>query len=1130
MTTAEYIQILNERYTQGNATEHTFRSDLQNLLETLLPDYQATNEPKRIECGAPDFILNRKGNPIPIGYIEAKDIDDKDLEGQKKNGNKEQFDRYKAALGNIIFTDYLDFHFYQNGVFLTKIRIGEITEPKSDRLRSEGQTETVRLILAFPKNFATFENLLKDFCLYLGQNITNPLQLAQFMAGKAKLLAEVLEKSLISDEANQENSTLKEQLDAFRQILIRDIRPKGFADVYAQTITYGMFAARIKDTDLQTFNRQKAADLIPKSNPFLRKLFQYIAGYDLDSRIVWIVDSLAEVFLYANVEEILQNYGKNTQTEEPIIHFYETFLAEYDPSTRKSRGVWYSPKPVVSFIVRAVDEILRTTFGLERGLAEKIQILDPATGTGTFLAEAVRQIHRKFAGMQGTWANYVEQDLIPRLNGFELLMASYAMAHLQLDLLFRETGYQITDNQRVKIFLTNSLEEGNTTLETSFASWLSAEANEANRIKKQTPLMVVLGNPPYAVSSSNRNDWIQGLIADYKKGLKETKLNLDDDYIKFIRLGQHFVEKNGFGVLAYISNNSFLDGVTHRQMRKSLLQCFDQIYVLDLHGSARKKESDLEGLADQNVFDIMQGVSINIFVKTGKKAKGELGKVLHCDLQGKRQAKFDFLNENTLKSVKWQVLDFEEPYYFFVPKDFSLQTEYEEGFKVTDLFVTYNSGVKTDRDALFIDFEPNKLEKRIKSLFEGNYDYYFKKEYRIENSSSYQLLSKIKKVQFSARLISPIQYRPFDYRYIYYDPNLVSRAGYEVFQHYSNGRENIGLIASRQFGAGEHFICFISKSLHEISSQPYAPYYNFPLYLYPETPKIRPISEKEKNELQIRLKQAKEHYKQIRDFFNKTVLPFFNTLQNPDEAQCKLFEENKSIYEEAKATVEKLEGKIREAESPNLPSMLLEEQPRKPNLDMGIVQKIAEKIGLEFVAEKSENQNEFSPIDLLDYVYGVLHSPAYREKYQSFLKIDFPRVPYPESFEKFRTLANLGSELRKLHLLESPLLDELSTNYPESGNNLVENTRFAKTDRIYINENQYFDKVSESVWNFYVGGYQPAQKWLKDRKDRNLTAEEILHYQKLIGALTETQRIMGEIDFINYSLSGNSFVQKLTDF
>ncbi len=1103
MTTAEYIQILNERYTQGNATEHTFRGDLQNLLETLLPDYQATNEPKRIECGAPDFILNRKGNPIPIGYIEAKDIGDRDLEGLKKNTNKEQFDRYKAALGNLVFTDYLDFHFYQNGIFLTKIRIGEVKDNQ---------------IFPLFANFQIFENLIKDFCLYLGQNITNPLQLAQFMAGKAKLLAEVIEKSLVSDEANQENSTLKEQLEAFRQILIKDIRPKGFADVYAQTITYGMFAARIKDTDLQTFNRQKAADLIPKSNPFLRKLFQYIAGYDLDSRIVWIVDSLAEVFLYANVEEILRNYGKNTQTEEPIIHFYETFLAEYDPSTRKNRGVWYTPKPVVSFIVQAVDDILKVNFGLERGLAEKTQILDPATGTGTFLAEVVRQIHSKFAGQQGTWANYVEQDLIPRLNGFELLMASYAMAHLQLDLLLRETGYQITDNQRVKIFLTNSLEEGSTTLETSFASWLSAEANEANRIKKQTPLMVVLGNPPYSVSSSNRNDWIQGLIADYKKGLRETKLNLDDDYIKFIRLGQHFVEKNGFGVLAYISNNSFLDGVTHRQMRKSLLQCFDQIYVLDLHGSARKKETQTDGLADQNVFDIMQGVSINIFVKTGKKNKGELGKVSHYDLQGKRQAKFDFLEKNTLKSVKWQILKFEEPYYFFVPKDFSLQAEYEEGFKVTDLFKTYNSGVKTDRDALFIDFEQNKLEKRIKSLFEGNQDYYFKKQYRVENSSSYQLLSKIKKVQFSARLIKPIQYRPFDYRYIYYDPNLVSRAGYEVFQHYSNGRENMGLITSRQFGAGEHFICFISKTLHEISSQPYAPYYNFPLYLYHETPKIRSISEKELNELSIRLKQAKEHYKQIRDFFNKTVLPFFNTLQNPDEAQTKLFEENKSIYEEAKTTVEKLEGKIREAESPNLSDSLLEEQPRKPNFKMEIVQKIAEKIGAEFVNETpppapSPKRGEyFSPIDLLDYIYAVLHSPAYREKYQSFLKIDFPIVPYPETFEKFRNLANFGSQLRELHLLENSVLDELTANYPISGNNLVENTRFAKTNRVYINETQYFENVPESVWNFYVGGYQPAQKWLKDRKDRNLTSEEILHYQKIMAALAETERIMQKID------------------
>ena len=443
MTPEQYLENLNRRYVLGNATEHTFRGDLQQLLESIVPDIAATNEPKRQSCGAPDFILTRKD--IPIGFIEAKDIGDTDLDGTKKTGNKEQFDRYKASLGNLIFTDYLHFHFYKNGEFITKLSIGEIVHGK---------------IVPTAANFNSFIYFIKEFCTHVGQTIKSPKKLAEMMAGKARLLSDVIEKALNSDVENHENSTLKEQMSAFREILIHDITPKGFADVYAQTIAYGMFAARLHDPTLPTFSRQEAAELIPKSNPFLRKLFQYIAGPDLDDRIKWIVDNLVEIFLASDVEDILKNYGKATKTEDPIIHFYETFLSEYDPKLRKARGVWYTPHPVVNFIVRAVDDILKTEFDLPQGLADtskikikvdqqgkkvekevhKVQILDPAAGTGTFLAEVIRQVHSKFEGQQGIWSNYVEQHLLPRLNGFEILMASYAMAHLKLDLLLTETG------------------------------------------------------------------------------------------------------------------------------------------------------------------------------------------------------------------------------------------------------------------------------------------------------------------------------------------------------------------------------------------------------------------------------------------------------------------------------------------------------------------------------------------------------------------------------------------------------------------------------------------------------------------------------------------------------------------
>jgi type I restriction-modification system DNA methylase subunit len=626
MTIPEYVENLNRRYKTGISTEHTYRGDLQSLLESMVQGVQVTNEPSRVACGAPDYILTRKN--IPVGYIEAKDIG-VDLKGKTL---QEQLNRYRASLENLIVTDYLEFHLYVDGEFKTSLRIAEIQKGR---------------LASLPGNFASFENLIKDFCAYLGQTIKSPRKLAEMMAAKAKLLATVIENALADMDPHEEplsvheaNNTLRDQLTAFRQILIHDITPKEFADIYAQTIAYGMFAARLHDTSLNSFSRQEAAELIPKTNPFLRKLFQYVAGYDLDKRIVWIVDGLADLFRATDVAALLKNFGNATQTQDPIIHFYETFLAEYDPKLRKTRGVWYTPHPVVNFIVRAIDYILKTEFGLADGLADnsmttvkvnvpgvknpvekqvhRVQFLDPATGTATFLAELIRQIYSKFQGQEGIWSDYVEKHLIPRLNGFEILMASYAMAHLKLDLLLRETGYVPKYEQRFRIYLTNSLEEYHADTGTLFANWLSTEANEANYVKRDTPVMVVLGNPPYSVSSSNKGEWIQSLISEYKTGLKEKKLNLDDDYIKFIRYGQYFIEKNGEGILAYISNNSFIDGITHRQMRKHLLSTFDKVYILDLHGNAKKKETAPDGGKDENVFDIMQGVSINIFIKKRK--------------------------------------------------------------------------------------------------------------------------------------------------------------------------------------------------------------------------------------------------------------------------------------------------------------------------------------------------------------------------------------------------------------------------------------------------------------------------------------------------------------------------------
>jgi len=1065
MNLDQYIDNLNQRYQLGNATEHTFRGDLQQLLESLVPTIRATNEPKRQKCGAPDYIITKKD--IPVGFIEAKDIDDKDLDGKKKTGNKEQFDRYKASLNNLIFTDYINFHLYREGEFITKITIGEITDNG---------------IKPLPEKFENFENLISDFCSHKGQTIKSSKKLAEMMAGKARLLSDIIENALNSDETNEEDSTLKDQMSAFKNILIHDITPKGFADVYAQTIAYGMFAARLHDPDLDTFSRQEAAERIPKSNPFLRKLFGYIAGPDLDDRIKWVVDSLTDIFLACNVEEILKNYGKSTKMEDPIIHFYETFLSEYDSNLRKSRGVWYTPQPVVNFIVRAVDDILKADFDLSQGLADtsktkikvnsqiedkrsstgykqieqevhKVQILDPATGTGTFLAEVVKHIHKKFEGQQGIWSNYVEAHLLPRLNGFELLMASYAMAHLKMDLLLTETGFNPKSNQRLRVYLTNSLEEHHKDTGTLFANWLSTEANEANYIKRDTPVMCVIGNPPYAVSSTNKNVWIETLLADYKSNLNEKSYNsLSDDYVKFIRYGQHYIEKNGSGILAYISNNSFIDGIVFRQMRKNLLECFDKIYVLDLHGNAKKNESSPDGTLDQNVFDIMQGVSINVFVKTGKKKKNTLGKIFYSELFGKREFKYKYLDENNLASLKWKELKFSEPNYFFVEKDFKDIMEYEKGFKVNDLMPLNNVGIVTARDRFTLEDNKTLLEDKVVkftnlSTEEARIHYNLGDDARDWKVVSAQ--ADLKQNLNINDLIIKYCHRPFDFKWTCYTGNSKGFHSYprnDTMRHLL--KKNIALILPKQAIRGFKHIFLTEmpcdKNFIDSAGQ-FGAGNVFPLYIYP----------------------------------NSTG--------------------QQSIEKSAERT---------------------------PNLNLEIVKKITDLLGLTFTYEKEENQKTFAPIDLLDYIYAVLHSHTYREKYKEFLKIDFARIPYPENEKTFWKLVKLGGEIRGIHLLDSPIVERYITQYPKDGTNevtrkITKNSPGYVPDnethgKVYINDEQYFDNVPLIAWEFYIGGYQPAQKWLKDRQNRILELDDIFHYQKIIVALTETDRLMKEIDKIEF--------------
>ena len=989
MTTDEikiYISELNSKYKEGITTEHSFRGALETLLKKMT-NLTVVNEANHIHCGAPDLTLLQKN--IPVGYVESKDI------GKNLNSKdyKNQFDRYKKALDNLIITDYVTFQLFEDEYLVTEITIGKILPNK---------------IEPQPDSFHAFAEMIKHFSLYNGKAIKDSQKLAEYMAAKTQLLAEVIEKTIANKD---DNNSLRQQLKGFQQVLLPTMTDMQFADIYAQTIAYGMFVARLQDSSNAHFTRQQAATLIPLSNPFLRNLFQYIAGFDLDENIRWIVDSLADMFNYVDVADIHKEF--ESKDKDPFLHFYEDFLTKYDKNLKTARGAYYTPLAVVKFIVQAVDDILKQDFNISAGLADtamveqfhRVQILDPATGTGTFLAEIVRSIYRQFANNAGMWHDYVKNHLIPRLNGFEIMMSPYTMAHLKMEMILQETGYisqqEGGSSGRLHIYLTDALEDPKQIIEQiPFAQWLSNEANEAAKVKNNIPVMVVLGNPPYSVSSQNKGKWINDLLNDYKKGLDERNIQpLSDDYIKFIRFGQYFIEKNGEGVLAYISNNSFIDGLIHRQMRKSLLGTFDKIYILDLHGNSNKKEVCPDGSKDENVFDIMQGVSINIFVKTSNSTV--LADVFHFDLYGKRQGKYNFLLDNNLQTVKWKEIQTQSPNYFFVPKDFSLQEEYEKGFKINELLPINVNGIVTGNDAQFISLEKFN-----------------------ENNQK-------------------ILYRPFDVRFIDYDRNKIQRSRYKVMQHLIK-LDNIALCTCRQQSTFDFQHILVSKHIIDkctVSMQTKEATYIFPLYLYPETDKLF-IGEK-----------------------------------------------------------------------------------RKPNLNETIVNEISQRTGLQFAEEKEETENTFAPIDVLDYIYAILHSPTYRERYKEFLKIDFPRVLYPNNTEQFWKLVQLGSKLRRLHLMENVEPQSGMADFPITGSNEVEKPQFVchsaldaeslvntNVGRVYINDTQYFENVSLAAWNFYIGGYQPAQKWLKDRKGRTLGYDDIRHYQRMIRVLKETGEVMREVD------------------
>lgn len=1032
-----YVKEIDKLYQTGLTTEHSFRPALAQLLRACT-GCTVINEQSHIACGAPDLTLLNK--QLPVAYIEAKDLEDGDLDGRKKN--KEQFDRYKKALKTVAFTDYMDFHLYEDGEPIWSVKIASIQNGN---------------IVLNEDAIGHFISFIEKLRIAAPQKITSAKKLALLMAEKARMLAKAIVLTLNKDEKHE--GKLWTQLTAFKDVLNKDLDEKKFADLYAQTIAYGMFAARLHDKSGEHFTSTSAANLIPKTNPFLRQVFQQIAVFDVDKSISWIVEDLGQIFAATDINKLRKSFGAGMMRKDPMIHFYEDFLFQYDPEAKKQCGVYYTPQPVVEFIVRAVDDILKNDFQLPTGLADtskvevtvkemadgndtpsikqemrhRVQVLDPAMGTGTFLAEVVNRI--KETQQKGMWPLYVDEHLIPRLHGFELMMAPYTISHLKMDMLINWWGdekLQDTHEDRLQLYLTNSLNQAELVNKHLLADMIAKEANEANNIKHNAPVMVMLGNPPYSVSSSNKDPWIIKLLDSYKKNLNEKNIQpLSDDYIKFIRLGQYYIDRTGEGILAYISNNSFLDGLIHRQMRRELMQSFDDIYILDLHGNSRKKETTPDGNKDENVFSIMQGVSINIFVK--KKVLTDLivstdpklATIHHYDLFGTRKEKYAFLLDNSLSSINWQILNPQEPNLFFVPKDVSAQDEYGRGFKVDVLMNVHVTGLKSQKDTASIFLSEDEKERMRNDFLTLSIDE-LKRKHGFEDGRDWQIRLAQKDLMTNPIIANKILYRPFDFRHMLYTGKIKGIQGYpryEHMRHLIHKKGNLGLLLTkrnRQISLGYYMATDCIPDLHVLDSAADSMQL-FPLYLYP----------------------------------NESELGF-------------------------------------EAE-------------RRPNLDETIWTQINTAIG-----------HEAPPEDIFDYIYGVLHSPAYRTKYKEFLKVDFPRIPYPKNAEEFEHFRHYGNQLRELHLMHN--VPESPTHFENVGSGKVDYLRWEpnKDDgysgNVWINNEQCFDCIPTEAWEMYIGGYQPAQKWLKDRKGRTLSYDDIQHYRRIISVLQETVRFMREID------------------
>ncbi|MFP6096497.1 N-6 DNA methylase [Helicobacter pylori] len=785
----EYLESIKDLTPEKN--ELTHRSFLHNLLDKLKnhfnKEFKIEHEPERKQGSQPDFRVPFQG--LNIGYVENKKVGTNLSQLLKSD----QILKYLELNPNLMLTDYLNFMWVgkdENNEPLIKKEISVASlDELSKPLKPKPQTEHDLI------------ELFKSFFNHEAAPIANAKDFATHLSPRTRYLKDTLIKY-------QEKVQVSSIFNNFKEYLYEELSFEDFSDAFAQTLTYSLFLAKLNHP-FEKINLDNVRSSIPKNFAVIREMADFLKKLDEIEEIQWLLNEILSSINHVDMDSILKDLNDD---KDPYLHFYETFLSAYDPKLRESKGVYYTPDSVVKFIINALDSLLKTRFkdaplGLKSALDnENIKLLDFATGTGTFLLEAFRKALETRKTSDGGISTKEDkyQNLLKQFYGFEYLIAPYAIAHLNLSQAFKdEFKKPLKENDALQIILTNTLiQPSEIAADRGLSPIFEKELKSAQVIKKDEKILIITGNPPYSGASSNEGlfewevkatygiepefqtieieknvkltDKIQTLLKniqtqkesgnkDALKNLKQlhSKYKLQkeknpkwllDDYVKFMRFAQNKIESLGHGLFGFISNNAFLDNPTFRGLRHSLLECYDELYILNLHGNARKKEKTLQGAKDENVFNIMQGVSINLFVKNPQVVKQ---KIYYYDVYGQRAEKYDFLAQNDLNSIEWLEIAPRAPFYLLLPLKTPLLDEYEQGFSVQDMFQISSVGIATGKDRIFIANNTESLKEQV---------------LRYCN-------------EFNEQCVKDIHYRPFDIRKVYYDTKKLERARENTFKH-----------------------------------------------------------------------------------------------------------------------------------------------------------------------------------------------------------------------------------------------------------------------------------------------------------------------------------------------------------